>query len=248
MAVAAVAVSVGYRARESGCEVSKAEGLESAQQVEGALDILANYGSEQAALSSNTFGSAGEPFRVGASASADGDPLGTSGLPAMPAAPVLASTVVDVEDFAPYGSSSGGQGSRALTAGASDPANPRGTKRRRGSNRLGITGEVADAADDAKSFAKATYKAFGLNKVHMAKQLEQLVAKTEVPVDESLRTACARYEVLLLSIDRKAKAATSWTASEIKENIDELNKFNAELDSLNDELCKTLEERKKRPA
>ena len=128
----------------------------------------------------------------------------------------------------------------------SDPSNPRVSKRRRrgGSNRLGITGEVADAAEEARGSAKATYKAFGLRRVNLAKQLELVATKIGVKLNDTTSQACARYSVLLTLIDGKPKAASSWPASDIKQKTDELHKDTAELEALGKQLSETLAQRK----
>ena len=66
----------------------------------------------------------------------------------------------------------------------------------------------------------------------------------EVKLDESIKAACARYNVLLALIEGKAKAASSWTASDIKQKTEELQKDTTELESFGQRLSKTLAERK----
>ena len=246
LAMSMAPTTLGFRTRESGRTLQRAGGLESMMQAEKALDNLAAEGASQASLCSSTFGSAGEVFRVGGSASADLDPLAVAGLPQQQHAPPPSSSLVAVEDFAPFGSSSGGEGSRGLAACVSDPANPKRTsKRRRVMTRSSITGVVAEAAEEARESAKATYKRFGSFRVNFAKQLETFASKHSQRLDEETAGQVLRYQALLTLIAAAAKAATSWTASDVAAKKSSLEKDTLELTDLADKLCEKISDKKK---
>ena len=239
--------TLGFRTRETGRTLQRGGGLESLLQAEKALESLAAEGASQASLSSSTFGPAGEVFRVGGSGSADLDPVATAGLPQQQLAPPPSSSLVAVEDFAPFGSSSGGEGSRGLAACVSDPANPkRSSKRRRVMSRSGITGDVAEAAEDARESAKATQKRLGSGRANLAKQLEALADKTGEALEEDTAGEVTRYQALLTLIAAAAKAATSWTASDVAVKKASLEKDTLELTGLAVKLSQKLSERKDR--
>ena len=216
--------SVGFRTRALERSIQRQHGLESVSQAEKAIESVASVGAGQASLSSSVFGPMGDVFKVGASGSVDLDPAASVGFFAGAMVAPPASAAVSLEDFAPYGTSSGGEGKRGLAACVSDPANPKRPSKRPRFARSGVTGEVEEGIKWAKQLVKIAHSQYGLARVNLAKQVELVAAKTCAVVDADTKGQCARYQVLLQSIHKVTDGSTTWTASNMQAKKDSLQK------------------------
>ena len=232
IAVSLPAVTVGYRSREMERTFRREHAVESISQAEKAIENLGTVGAGQASLSSSAFGSMGEAFKVGAAGSADLDPAASAGFSSGPLAAPPSSAVVAIEDFAPYGTSSGGQGKRGLAACVSDPGNPKRSAKRGRFTRSGVTGEVAEAAAWAKNAAKAAHSQYGLARVNLSKQINALAVKASTELPEDVTRDCKRYQALLTKISLCSETASKWTASNILEKKTAIQRDIAELSQL----------------
>ena len=221
----------GIRERAVEASVSRSTGLTSMLEVEEAMVRVTGTGAGQGALFSQALGSAGDPFRPGAAASSSGHATVSPGILADKGTPPSATTIVPAEDFAPFGTDSGGLGKRGLEACLEDPANPtQGKKARAGPKkpRAGFaTGDLWDAQEASRQRVKELKTRFETCRNNLAKKVSAMRQKDPTLVSQSLLEMATRYTHLLQLLGGIRQDTANWTWSTMAEgqaNLDDVAK------------------------
>jgi hypothetical protein len=232
----------GIRERCLSADVSRAVGCDSEQAVQDSIAKMSALGAGQGALSGAIFGQASAAFRPGSAASSSGiDSISLSVFGQNPAA-APATSILAVEDFAPFGTASGGN-KRGLAAVTSDPPNPNGEGKMRMEKKQrssGVTGAVAEAQIVVREQIKELRQTYVSGKNHLGKQVDTLAAKEPSLVNIEQMSQSCRYCDIIFELTTLMGKMSTWTVTCAQRAKDEVNEYAQELESLSTGLIDCL--------
>ena len=203
------------KGRTLGTQVNRTLGLESQAQVDTAMDTLAATGASANAFAGPAFGNLGDAMRPGMAAGSSADPA-THILAAAPAKPASTS-VVPLEDFAPWGTGSASH-PRGLKAVLSDPATPGSSKKAKARHSSATSGPLLLAQEAARKTIQDMKVKYAQGRGNLSKQVDTL--KVDFPTLAS-REMLSRADSLsdsLKLLDQVKKEVNWWTTSTLAAN------------------------------
>ena len=235
---------IGERTREVKKAIHKSKGVDSQDSLQDAMRALSSVGSSKAALTGSIWGQAANVFAANTAAGASSS-SGSSGFVAPGQLQDIPPTslLVDEEEWAPFGRSSGEQGQRGLRAVLSDPANPSRKKdTSRASRPAGtlVTGILKEAQEKAAVILKEVKTKYSLSRVNLGLQIKELAERHPTFVCQGASDKGTRYTDLVKTILGNLKEFTSWTASSCMENIQVIEALVVTLDKLATELAEDI--------